>query len=164
MWAQIDGLDVGVWSNQYTREAGWGVPQLVQSNATFHDLAINASGVAVAVWTKSDAIQETVWSSRYTPGIGWDVADQVAVGFSGEVRSPKVGIDDQGNAIALWEQGGYHHSLWSNRCTPSSGWGEPELVSAESKGFALGVDPDGDATAVWASASGRPGTWANRYE
>jgi hypothetical protein len=163
MWAQSDGVDVGVWSSLYTREAGWGVPELVQPNATFQDVAINASGVAVAIWTQSDAIQETVWSSRYKPEIGWDVAEPVSVAFWGP-GSPKVGIDDEGNAVALWEQGGSTPGLWANRYTPGSGWGEPELVSAESKGFALGVDPDGDATAVWESASGRPGTWANRYE
>jgi hypothetical protein len=157
----------GVWSNEYTPDAGWGAPQLVHEDGRFEDVAINASGAAVAVWVQSDETTASIWSARYTPGIGWGSAERVSAGFWGEgwPRST-VDIDDQGNAIAMWTQAESYDltNLWWNRYMPSSGWGEPELLTEDVGRFALGVDPDGDATVVWASVSGRPGTWANRYE
>lgn len=57
--------------------------------------------------------------------LNWDhrveVIDDVA-------RTPKLGFDAAGNAVAVWRQGG---GQWAGRFTPTGGWSEAERIDDE---------------------------------
>lgn len=77
------------------------------------------------------------------------------------------GIDDDGNAIAIWVQAPMDSHVWANRYEAGAGWGTPERISSEEfSGLepALAVGPSGDAVAVWLQSAGLSSDlWANRY-
>jgi hypothetical protein len=73
-------------------------------------------------------------------------------------QEASIGIDDQGNAIALWEQPYEANStlenigIWSARYDRAFGWGMPEKIwngTFEPGRTTLGVGPNGQAVAAW---------------
>jgi len=74
-----------------------------------------------------------------------------------------VGMDDQGNAVVLWEQPfGWSNyssegpSIWSVRYDYISGWGDPVKIWDAQHGYGyttLGVGPNGEAVAAWLAGS-----------
>jgi len=183
VWLQSDGNADSVWSNRYTPSGGWGAAVLIE-NAPYpafdQRVAVDPDGNAVAVWTQSDGNVESAWSNRYTPSGGWgtpvlienDDTNRVLPG-NGVDGGPQVAVDWQGKATAVWRQSdGNADSIWSNRYTPSGGWGTPVLIENDSEGLPnirggpqVAVDPDGNATAVWIQYVGNtPSIWSNRFE
>jgi len=92
------------------------------------------------------------------------------------VSGTDVGIDDQGNAIAVWNPlaGGVGGQvLRANRYTPGEGWldlAEVEDVKADdttkADGFRLDVGANGDAFVIWDQSSDiepRNDIWAARF-
>jgi len=77
-------------------------------------------------------------------------------------------MDANGNAVAVWQQAdGERFNIWSNRYTPSGGWGEAEQIE-DNTGNAtrpeVAMDPSGNAIAVWQQYDGeRDNIWSNRY-
>ena len=71
VWQQFDGLRNNIWSNRYTAGTtnSWSTPTLIETDNTGGafdpQIAINASGNAVAVWTQSDGTRYNIWSNRY---------------------------------------------------------------------------------------------------
>jgi len=123
-------------------------------------LAMDASGVAVAVWVQGEGI----WSNRYEPGTGWSEAIQIGNGFYyGLVEVPQVAMDGKGNAIAVW----YRDGIWSNRYASGTGWSTAVRIDSGESGRhpSVAMDSDGNAVAVW---TGSPETigqavWSARY-
>jgi hypothetical protein len=69
----------------------------------------------------------------------------------------------------VWGQyDGSRTNIWSNRYTPSGGWGPAVLVETSWAGASapqLAVDPSGNATAVWSQSDGsRYNLWSARSE
>ena len=88
-----------------------------------------------------------------------------------DARYPRVAVDDSGNAIAVWQQGGPGfldpRSIWASRYTPATGWSLAEVLETED-GIAeapqVAMDPSGNAIAVWQQSDGtRTNLWANHY-
>jgi len=70
---------------------------------------------------------------------------------------PQIAIDPSGNALAVWA------GIWSNRYTPSNGWGTAEELSDGGVSPQVAIDPSGNALAVWAQWDGALSHWSNRY-
>jgi hypothetical protein len=73
-------------------------------------VSVNAVGQAVAAWHQDDSAQPTgervsAYASRFTPAQGWSVAELIEANDFGGAFQPKLGIDAQGNALAIWKQG-----------------------------------------------------------
>lgn len=175
---------VNIWVNRYTVDQGWGTPALLQNGqvtqARGPAVAANADGNAIAVWVQRDmsSVNQVVWAIRYEPGTGWGAAgpiDDMPTPTAGEVTA--VGMDDEGNAIAVWARpsvptgGGRSEVLWSNRYTAGSGWGASELIKPDSETRAIGqrlsVGANGDAFVVWEQddplRGGLRDVWAVRF-
>jgi hypothetical protein len=79
-------------------------------------------------------------------------------------------VDAQGNAVTVWIQSdGVDDSVWSNRYTPSFGWGAAERIAVDNAGRAaapqVAVNLAGIAVAVWKQQGfARAHIWANRLE
>jgi len=169
VWSQSGSI----WSNRYTSSGGWGTAVLIETNsgsALSPTLAVDPSGNATAVWTQRD----NIWSNRYTPSAGWGTVVPIETN-SGNGYDPQVAVGPDGNATVVWRksQGSWSnlYDIWSNRYTPSAGWGTAVLVETNSSTVGapldLAVDPDGNAMAVWVQydgISGHWGIWSNRFE
>lgn len=155
----------------------WGVAQRID-NAYGHTLdpqvAMDAQGNAMAVWRLRDIHtheSSRIWSNRYTPDGCWAAA-VVIDNEQTPAHAPQIAMNPKGDAIAVWQQsdGVDHDDIWSNRYTPASGWGTPELIGDnDDNAFYpdVAIDPKGNAIAVWKRHSYRYPTessiWSNRY-
>lgn len=127
MWRQIFD-DSFYMSSRFTPGVGWSTPVVIGDyvenrisssigsllDETDYDIVSNANGNAVAVWTLSRGlldenvlIEPDLWSNQYVVGSGWsipEIIDGVNVGDgSNYAANPSVGIDANGNALAVWE-------------------------------------------------------------
>jgi len=187
VWERLDaGTSVRhVWANHYdVADGSWGVPALLQNGdvtrARIPSVAANSAGNATAVWVQDnlDTGRQVIRAIRYEPGAGW--GDAVTVGSPTTVIAAgriAVGMDDQGNAIAVWDppagpagQGG--RVLWANRYTPASDWGEAVPIKSDdttsANDFRLDVGTNGDAFVIWVQDNGseaepRDDIWAARF-
>lgn len=151
----------------------WGMPELIETeddgDAFEPRIAIDANGNAIAVWQQSDGARISIWANRYTAGAGWGVAELIETNDVQDAFDPRLGIDDAGNAIALWLQSdGVRPDLWANRYVAGVGWGAAVLLetddSSDAVDHAIAVGADGDAAAVWVQSDGVfPSVWVNHY-
>jgi hypothetical protein len=170
VWQQTDGIRFSIWSNRYSPGRGWGTAELIETgtgDARHPQIAMDASGNAIAVWRQSDGTRYNVWASRYLAGSGWTAAQLIETG-AGDTERLRVAVDTSGNAFAVWHQhDGVRNNIWSNRYTPAGGWGIPQPIETgprEAREPDIAVDASGNAIAVWLQSDGaRYGAWANRY-
>lgn len=173
VWWQLDGLfssTVSLVANHYTAGLGWGgsvaIENLSQGSGEPPQLACDAAGNATAVWRWSyvggNGPVSTVWTNRFTPGSGWGTAGPVTtdVDVNGTVP-PEVAVDENGDAIAIWETMGtpYREIHAARRTGGGAGtWGptvrlDPAatLMSDNPK---VAMTGSGNAFAVWSEHDG----------
>ena len=174
VWQQPDGTHFNIWANRYTASTGlWGTAALIEANtgdAQLPQVAIDASGNALAVWRLFDGTVNNIWANRYTASTGlWGTATLIETS-SGNANLPRIAVDASGNALAVWYQfDGMRDNIWANRYTASTGlWGTATLIETNNAGVAnnpqIAIDSSGNALAVWDQFDGtRNNIWANRY-
>jgi hypothetical protein len=151
----------------------WGTAAAIDVNTLGYafsaQIAVNASGSAVAVWLQSDGARDNLWANRYTPTSGWGTATLIEIDNLGDAFAPQIAIDANGNAMAVWTQSdGTRDNVWVNRFTPAGGWGTATLIETNNVGGAeqpqIAMDTSGNALAVWSQVDGSYlSIWANRY-
>ena len=119
VWEQHDGTRQNIWANHYTTGIGWGTAVLIETdnvgNAFQPDVAVDASGNAVAVWNQLDDTSASAMANRYVAGSGWGTAAAIE-NDSGHADAPRVAVDANGNVVAVWAQSdGTTDSIMSNR-------------------------------------------------
>jgi hypothetical protein len=174
-----------IWTNRYdVVDGSWGTPALLQTGdvtaARVPAVAADPAGNAIAVWIQRDTAtdNEVVRAIRYEADTGW--ANEVTIGEPGLIIAgarTAVGMDDDGNAIAVWDPavgaaGAGTRVLWANRYTTGLGWeGVTPIKSDEStsaNGFRLDVGAGGDAFVIWVQDDRtvmppRDDVWAVRF-
>jgi hypothetical protein len=167
----ILGLLLSALPSQAVSSSGWGVEQLIETDDSGHarlpQLAVDSSGNVIAVWMQDNIDYTDIWSNRYVVGSGWGVAQLVDWGTY-DASSPQVGVDDSGNAVAVWYQfDGVYYSIWANRYVVGSGWGSALRIESNDGSAEIpmvAVDGEGNAIAVWIQDDGlRYNVWANRF-
>jgi hypothetical protein len=147
----------------------WRTAQRIETNdaASAWNLKVvmDAAGNGMAVWGQSGG----TWASRYATGTGWGNARRIETDNAGDASSAQVAMDSAGNAFAVWQQSdGTRTSIWANRYTPGSGWGNARRIETHADDASLpqvAADAAGNALAVWQQSDGtRISIWANRYE
>src|SRR6185295_17009214 len=98
---------------------------------TSPSVAINASGVAIAVWVRYDTATSvsSVRANRLQGG-NWGAAPVFIDALDFSVGAPGVSVDASGNAIAVWVQaqsnaGSAPVAPYANRFDAANGWGTP---------------------------------------
>ncbi|MBL4585187.1 MAG: Ig-like domain-containing protein, partial [Pseudomonadales bacterium] len=172
VWTQQDGTDNSIWSNRYTPSGGWGIAELIESNAGYANspqTAFDASGNAIAVWAQHDGTDNSIWSNSYTPSGGWGIAELIE-SDAGHASIPQIAFDTSGNAMAVWahvDSSGDDKYIRSNRYTTSGGWGTAELIGSSIWRVGhpqIAFDTSGNAIAVWEHSEGTYfNIWSNRY-
>lgn len=179
VWTQWNdsGSESNIWVNRYVPGAEWGTATKINSPAGVAnrvDLAVNASGQAMAVWIQSNCgsgnVTKCIWQNRFEPGtgMGWQGAALVETEFALDpavtAQSPslkrnafKVVVAMNGGGIAqvVWEKasekGDDYHDIWSRRY--EAGVGGTAVLLEDSTAMAhspnVVIDSTGNATAVW---------------
>jgi hypothetical protein len=69
IWHQSDGTRFNIWGNRYVAGVGWSTPALLETdnvgNAARTQLAVDATGSALAIWEQSDGTRVNIVSSRF---------------------------------------------------------------------------------------------------
>ena len=174
VWEQSDGIRNNIWANRYDAATGWGTATLIETddsgNAWVPNVAVDANGNAIAVWEQSDGNRNNIWANRYDAVTGWGTATLIETDDTADAWFPKVAVDANGNAIAVWSQhGATRFSIWANRYDAVTGWGTATLIETDDTGDAwnpsVAVDANGNALAVWSQHDAtRYNIWANRYD
>jgi hypothetical protein len=153
--------------------AAWRTAQQIENSnpgdAELPQIAIEASGNALAVWQQSDGTRTNIWSNRYIAGTGWGTAELIETNNEGDAKRPHIAIDASGNALAVWDQSdGTRYNVWSNRYIPGTGWDTAQLIQTNNaeNGHAaqVAMNAVGNAQAIWFQFDGvTTNIWANRY-
>jgi hypothetical protein len=112
-------------------------------------LAADPKGDAVSVWWREGVGIESAYRLAESPS--WSTP--AAVSTPGQkAENPEVGVDAQGDAVAVW-QGGAEEKVEAAVRPASSGlWQAPVAISPEGGGWLrpqVAVDGRGDAVAMW---------------
>jgi len=135
VWSQYDDdFWANVWARRY--DAGsdsWGSPvQLDLADFTddlFPQVAADANGNAFAIWQQydDDTGFDNIRANRYEAGTGWTGSAPVDTTNDDDTFLPQIAMDDNGNAVAVWEQtytdpvfGGFYETIWGNRFGPTT--------------------------------------------
>jgi hypothetical protein len=165
---------LSIWANRYTVASGWETAERLSGfRATDPHVAVDSDGNAIAVWHQSDGERENIWANRWTPGDGWGAAERIETDDRGHAGNPRIAIDPDGDAIAVWHQSdgvpGFERAdIWANHYTPNDGWGNARRIENNEGGETrlpqVAMDPEGNAVVVWhQSEDGRFDIWSNRY-
>jgi hypothetical protein len=111
------GIDSGEEPNtlaarRWMESAGWAPPETIARSGTAIaalDLAVAPDGTGVMVWTANVGAKRALLASRSAPGREWGPPEAIVepegtacVPGQGFPRSPRVGLDDAGNATVVW--------------------------------------------------------------
>jgi hypothetical protein len=70
VWHQSDGRRDNIWAQRFAPGAGWGVPDLIETNnagdANGPQVAVDGRGGALAVWSQTDGLRINIWTNHYT--------------------------------------------------------------------------------------------------
>ncbi|MGD8938111.1 MAG: hypothetical protein PVJ72_01960 [Gammaproteobacteria bacterium] len=116
---------IDVYSNHFIEGSGWSTGELVDAAApyTVPQLAMDEHDNAIAVWEKTSqgpnsyVSYHDVYAYHYSPAYGWD-SNQVIENYDADSIYPKVAMNENGDALAIWEQTDNNlvgPTLWSNQ-------------------------------------------------
>lgn len=124
VWAQENNSILSIYANEYDPVGSWGTPELIEgtdSGSTGSaDLAVNASGEAIAVWRQFDpGVGNNVFANRYDPFDGWETEQYLELENNGDALEPKIAINTNGDALTVWKQSdtNFNFTIRSNRTT-----------------------------------------------
>ena len=113
-------------------------------------LASNAEqSAAIAVWEQVEPTWTNIWAARIPAGGAWGAAERISDDTS-STAAPKIAMDNQGHAIAVWNQNG---GVAAATYTPGSGWSAPLAISKTAVNAGppeVAIEPGGNAIAAWA--------------
>lgn len=154
-----------------TRDGAWSATATRLSAGTADveqpDIAVDARGNAIAVWHQQDGVMRNIWAARYERGTGWSAPFTIEQNAA-LADGPRVAMDAEGNAIAVWiQQYVGAPSLWASRFTPAGGWEAPELVELMDGSAAvlprIAMNAAGHAVVAWYQQEAVANIYVNRY-
>lgn len=111
VWQQTSSGRSGIWAAHYIPYSGRDrdLPQNIEREQTGQAMAPElamerTSGTTIAVWTVMSDGHSHIWANLYTLDAGWGSAIQLDRDMAGDGSHPRVAIDKNGNAIAIWQQ------------------------------------------------------------
>jgi hypothetical protein len=147
----------------------WGAAELIESgtgDVRESDVAMDASGNAVATWSQEESDTANLWSSRFSASSKrWGPAELLETDNRGSTRASRIAFDATGNALVVWEQyAGAVANLMTNRYSAFGGsWGTASLIASRTEGRLepqIADDATGNIMAVW---RGGGNIYASRY-
>ncbi len=137
-------LDISEASGEVTKVSG-------EHDAGYPQVAVDAAGNVTVVWERALGGLKTAIQADYRPAGGaWQAPVDISTpGTTESAQEPWVGVDENGDATAVWKQ----HGTIEGAYRPAGGEWQPPVDISEAGKEALtpkaAVDAEGDATAVW---------------
>tara|TARA_R110002073_G_scaffold3855_3_gene25732 strand:- start:49467 stop:51407 length:1941 start_codon:yes stop_codon:yes gene_type:complete len=194
VWSQAakQGDFVSIWASIFDGK-NWNTVSEINNtgflktgNAESPAIALDSNGNAVSIWREYDGQYSRIKTNIFKVGDGavissgqW-VEAPVFIDTHSQVvsKNPKLSMNDQGVAIAVWEQNTSGlYQIYSNhiRLNQSNDWIGPERIdniSSTNPEFGIGnsslpiiaIDQNNDAIAIWLKYDGqRNNVWFNRF-
>lgn len=159
VWEVVSGAASYIQASYAASPGAWGSPATLSpttQNAVVPQVAINASGQAVAVWQNSVNGVTMIQGSTYASG-SWSSrpATITSSGYSG--TSPQVALNNAGQAVVVWAgNNGTSAAIQSSTVTIGGSWSSPASLSALANNGALpevAINSSGQAVAVAQSSN-----------
>lgn len=163
VWVKGDGMRDNLWAARINNSGSFGVAKLLETenlgNAFQPQIAFDNNGNALAVWGQNGGLTATlsIWANRFD-GTSWGTAEKIETDdVEGGIR-PQIVIDNNGNALAVWQHfGDAYYEIWANRFDGTS-WGNATVMQinniAGSYSPQVAVDSNGNGLAVWKQSDG----------
>lgn len=137
-------------------DGNWSAPVVVglAGQVAYHDLAVSPSGYALATWIDDSGGGRVVRGAVRDAAGAWGPAEPIGAA-GGDVPAPThAAIDDDGNAIAVWQRnvGDTYQVFAAIRPASSGVWQTPLALSNVSSRHCaprIEVNAHGDAIVVW---------------
>lgn len=117
IWTQDDNGRDQIWVNRYT-SSGWGTELAIgatDGHAGSGKVAFDALGNAIAVWHQSDGTRDNIRARYFSASSSAWGAIQSLENGTGQADSAQIGIDGNGNAVAVWGQSdGNRYNIMAN--------------------------------------------------
>lgn len=146
-----------LWAAVFDPASGWSPAaslEQAQSTSAFDaGIAIDAAGSVTAIWVGEYQGNEYQVLSRTLPAaVAGTTPQWSALRLHGEGIAPRVGFDERGHGMALWNSSS--EEIQAARFTVDSDWSPAAILAAEPPGAMLGspqfgFDGSGSATALW---------------
>jgi hypothetical protein len=108
VWSQFNGEHDLIWVNRHVPGAGWGSPELIQTDKTgtagHAQIAADASGKVYVLWTQSYGRRDHLVCSHYTKHRGWATPQRLPIQHTGDAMLAQLVVNASANAIAVWQQ------------------------------------------------------------
>ena len=150
VWTQYDGAYYSTYANRYTAGA-WGTAKLLETAtgiAQTPQIAMDSNGNAMVVWVQLDSVWRlSIYASKYTNAVGWGAVKLLETS-NVDATTPQVAVDNNGNAFAVWAQGG---NIYADRYTAGV-WGTAKLLETSAvwaTGPQVSMDNNGNAVVIW---------------
>ncbi len=160
VWRRFDDKHSFIQAASRPPGGTWSAPTTISASRRESDvaepqLAISASGEAVAVWGLNVEREHqypgrVIQAASRPPGGTWSAPTTLSAKRS-FANEPQIAIDDGGEAVAVWER--YPFIEGASR-PPGGAWSAPSKVSKKGRsgGFPdLAINGAGEAVAVWDS-------------
>jgi len=153
VWQAIDLTGYKIMANHFDGSS-WGTAEQIVANSaskSMPQVAINNNGKALAVWRQRNLTGNgfKIWANHFN-GSSWGTSEPIETSSSTSVTPPQIAIDNNGNALTVWEQG---NDIMANRFDgTSSSWGTDEPIEADAGRAVtpqITFDNNGNALAVW---------------
>ncbi|GAA5523520.1 hypothetical protein Maes01_00065 [Microbulbifer aestuariivivens] len=109
-------------------------------------------------------LRTDIWVSYYDQSSGsWSTP--VTLNTPGVSRAPRLAMDSNGNAMALWVEG--LGNIWARNFSLESGWTDAVKIESDPgfvHGHQLVFDGYGNAIVTWAEFDGTNKVYANRFD
>lgn len=155
-----------IYAARFDPVSGWEAGHLLADLALPDpfDVAINASGAAIATWTDSFPAP-SLFAARYVPGQGWLAPEQIS--DSNAAHDPSVALAASGDAFVEWRNSG-NFDVEANRYVVGVGWQGVEVLVDLFFGDPTVLKPfmneAGDIVAFWEKSSVPPRVQYRHYD
>lgn len=177
VWYQNDGTNDSIYANTYSADSGTWEPSAIllengdDGDADDPQIAVDGEGEAIAVWHQNDGTNDNIYARTYSRDSGaWESSLTLLENSNdGDAEGAQVGVDDEGNAIAVWTQDdGTNDNVRANTYTAGNGWDNAQTIENSDEGASgaqIAVGSEGNAVAVWEQYNGmHEDLHANRFE
>ena len=160
-----------------TLDGSWQTALKIENNnggsMTYPQIALDGSGNAIAVFLQWGTTQKHILAKHFDVALGhWQNPIYIENEHSTDLRSPKIVVDTDGNAIAVWSQATDTRdgSIWARRFDSASGsWQTSTRMDNVNRGNAyspvVAIDTNGNVIVLWTQYDDGTGTlWAKRFD
>lgn len=175
VWEHYDGTRYNIMANRYPAGGSWATAALIETDNLGHaynpQIAMDASGNALAVWYQHDGTRYNIWANRFDNGTtSWEGVALLETDDAGNADKPMIAMNRTGNAVVLWRQqtAAFIRNVTARPYIAGSGWGVAQIIENNDEPTTsylnIAIDELGNALAVWQQSNGvKESVYSNRY-